>query len=249
MPIKQSETVIQALENLGGVATLGQLYRETMKIPNCKWGTKTPFASIRRIVQTQIKDIYKIKPGLYGLNKYKKQNENKGIIQETSKNKDAKEIREFNHSYYQGILIIVGNLKQFKTFCPDQDKNKTFLDRKLSELRSLKEIPKFSYDFFVDKCKTIDTVWFNEKDMPKSLFEIEHSTDIYSSLIKFNELQDFNTAMLIVADKPRRPEYDNKIRMSSFKEISRNVKFLDYESLITQYEAVIKNKDLETLII
>jgi hypothetical protein len=64
--MKQFEAVIQTLENLGGVATLGKLNQEVMKIEDCKWGTKTPFASIRRIVQTN-KDIYKIKPGLYGL--------------------------------------------------------------------------------------------------------------------------------------------------------------------------------------
>lgn len=48
--MKQNEAVILALENLGGLATLGQLYQETMKIENCTWKTKTPFASIRRIV-------------------------------------------------------------------------------------------------------------------------------------------------------------------------------------------------------
>lgn len=49
---------------------------------------KTPFASIRRIVQ-QTKGIYKIKPGLYGLEKYRKQIEDRGIIVETEKNKDS----------------------------------------------------------------------------------------------------------------------------------------------------------------
>ena len=42
---------------------------------------KTPFASIRRIVQLD-KNIYKIKPGLYGLTKFKSLNESKGFIQE-----------------------------------------------------------------------------------------------------------------------------------------------------------------------
>ena len=72
--MKQHETVIIALEKLGGVATLGQLNIEVMKTPHCKWGTKTPFASIRRIVQTRPKEIYKIKPGLYGLVNYKSKN-------------------------------------------------------------------------------------------------------------------------------------------------------------------------------
>ena len=37
-------------------------------------------------------------------------------------------------------------------------------------------------------------------EMPHSLFEIEHSTDIQNSLLKFNDLQDFYSRMVIVAD-------------------------------------------------
>jgi hypothetical protein len=48
--MKQYEAVILTLERLGGQATLAELYREVMKIKDCKWETKTPFASIRRIV-------------------------------------------------------------------------------------------------------------------------------------------------------------------------------------------------------
>ena len=50
--MKQYEAVIETIERLGGVATLGELNREVFKIKDCKWNTKTPFASIRRIVQT-----------------------------------------------------------------------------------------------------------------------------------------------------------------------------------------------------
>src|SRR4030095_13855274 len=140
----QNEAVILTLEKLGGVATLGQLYQETMKIKDCVWKTKTPFASIRRIVQLD-KNIYKIKPGLHGLVKYKTQNELKGVVTETSKNKNSKEIIEFNHSYYQGLLITIGNLKGFQTFIPNQDKNKKFIDSNLGSIRTLDDIPLYSY--------------------------------------------------------------------------------------------------------
>lgn len=49
--MKQYEAVIETLDKLGGVATLGELNREVFKITDCEWKTKTPFASIRRIVQ------------------------------------------------------------------------------------------------------------------------------------------------------------------------------------------------------
>ncbi|MCV4753317.1 hypothetical protein OFC37_28010, partial [Escherichia coli] len=78
--MRQHEAVIQTIERLGGMATLGQLYRETLKIKDCEWTTKTPFASIRRIVQTRPQEIYKIKPGLYGLVSHRAANEAKGIL-------------------------------------------------------------------------------------------------------------------------------------------------------------------------
>ena len=58
---------------------MGELNGEVFKIKDCKWNTKTPFASIHRIVQ-QTKGIYKIRPGLYGLEKYKKQIEDRGFF-------------------------------------------------------------------------------------------------------------------------------------------------------------------------
>lgn len=247
--MKQYEAVIQTIEKLGGIATLGQLNQETLKIKDCEWKTKTPFASIRRIVQTT-KDIYKIKPGLYGLVKSKKDIEANGIFVETDKNKTSKDIIEFNHSYYQGLILIIGNLKGFETFIPNQDKNKKFINKKsLAEIKTLAELPKFSYGHFIQRSSTIDVIWFNERKMPFSFFEVEHSTNIQNSLLKFNDLQDFNSKMYIVADSHRQKEYGAKIKYSSFKDINKRIEFLSYESLTKQYEQLTELQNHSTLII
>jgi hypothetical protein len=220
----QNEAVILTLEKLGGVATLGQLYQETMKIKDCVWKTKTPFASIRRIVQLD-KNIYKIKPGLYGLVKYKTQNELKGVVTETSKNKNSKEIIEFNHSYYQGLLITIGNLKGFQTFIPNQDKNKKFIDSNLGSIRTLDDIPLYSYSTTVQRSSTIDVIWFNERKMPDSFFEVEHSTDIQNSLLKFYDLQDFYSKFYIIGAKERLNEFTKKLNYHAFAKIKSRVEF------------------------
>lgn len=239
--MNQNEAVIITLEKLGGIATLGQLNQEVFKIKECVWKTKTPFASIRRIVQ-QHKEIYKIKPGLYGLKKLQVQHEQDGIISETEKNKQTKEMQIFNHSYYQGLIITIGNLKQFSTFVPQQDKNKKFINQKLSDIRTLDTIPAFSYKNLVHRSSTIDVIWFNERNMPHSFFEIEHTTDMQNSLLKFNDLQDFYTRMIIVSDKYRKNEFETKLKYTSFSEIAKNkrVAFLDYDTLIKQYEKAIE---------
>ena len=239
--MKQHEAVIIALEKLGGTAHLGDLNLETMKIKDCEWKTKSPFASIRRIVQTN-EHIYKIKPGLYALKKYQKRNESNGFIIENEKNKNSEEIKSFNHSYYQGMLTIIGNMKKFKTYLPNQDKNKKFIEKSLDDLRSIKEIPNFSYKKLIDRSKNIDVIWFNSRLMddnllmPAGFFEVEHSTDIQNSLIKFNDLQDFAARMIIVADESRKKEFESKIKSISFEHIVSKVEFLDYETLNKMYE-------------
>jgi len=245
--MNQQEAVIITLERLGGIATLGQLNQEVFKLKDCEWKTKTPFASIRRIVQTN-KNIYKIKPGLYGLLSYKKENEAKGIVQETAKNKNSKAVTEFNHSYYQGLIITIGNLKKFQTYLPNQDRNKLFLTEKLGNLSTLDKIPKYSYDNLVQRSSTIDAIWFNERMMPHSFFEVEHSTDIQNSLVKFNDLQDFFSRMIIVADKLRRGEFEKKKNYSALKDIKSRVQFLDYEALSKQYEQIIERLQFSVLI-
>ena len=86
--MKQYEAVIETLKRLGGIATLGQLNQEVFKIRDCEWNTKTPFASIRRIVQER-KEIYKIKPGLWALTSCQKKLEANGFIIENEYNAEV----------------------------------------------------------------------------------------------------------------------------------------------------------------
>lgn len=58
--MNQREAVISVMVEMGGFATLSQLY---LKVDVRDWKTKTPFATIRGIVQNE-KYFFKIKPGL-----------------------------------------------------------------------------------------------------------------------------------------------------------------------------------------
>ena len=42
----QAQAVIETIEMLGGIATLNQINQHIFKIADCKWRTKTPFASV-----------------------------------------------------------------------------------------------------------------------------------------------------------------------------------------------------------
>src|SRR3972149_11109158 len=128
--MRQHEAVINVMEEHGGYATLGFLNQEVLKVKDCVWKTKTPFASIRRIVQDE-RFFFKIKPGLWALKSYKEKLPT-DILPTKEISKSQKE--EFNHTSYQGFFVKMGNLKKFQTFVPNQDKNRLYLGKKLSDI-------------------------------------------------------------------------------------------------------------------
>lgn len=225
--MKQHEAVIKIMEQNSGFATLGYLNQEVLKVPDVEWKTKTPFASIRRIVQDE-RFFFKIKPGLWALRSHRN-NLPSEILPTDMVPKSEQEV--FNHSYYQGLLVEIGKLKKYETFVPSQDKNKKFLGKTLGEVSSPESFYQFGYEHVTRKAKTIDVCWFNVRKMPSVLFEVEHSTDIQNSLLKFVELQDYNANFFIVADKARKNEYVGKLSLNAFVPIKPRVQFMDYDKL------------------
>lgn len=246
----QPQAVIETIEMLGGLATLNQINQNIFNLEDCQWGTKTPFASIRRIVR-HTKGIYRIKPGLYALESHRQELEQNGIVVQDEHNQDSEIVKTFNHAYYQGLLLEMGKMRHLDTFVPDQDKNKQFLNQAvLGDLRTIQAIPEYSYPQLVKRSSTIDVIWFNDRHMPHSFFEVEHSTDIQNSLLKFNDLQDFAARMVIVADEKRHHEYISKLGFVAFRQLAneKRVSFLSYDSLEKQYEQEFEKQQFEFVI-
>ncbi|OQX74241.1 MAG: hypothetical protein B6D61_11785 [Bacteroidetes bacterium 4484_249] len=206
----------------GGFATLGFLNRN---VDVSEWKTKTPYASIRRIIQND-KLFFKIKPGLWALNDSKDFVLQKFKIQEKN-TKEEKDI--FLHTYFQGLLVEIGKMKNYFTYIPPQDKSKLFLDKPLHLIANTTKIFDFTYNEIVKRAKTVDVVWFNERNMPSSFFEVEHSTDIKNSLSKFDDLQDFYSKFYIVGSINRKDEFQSIVSRYTYKGIRKRISFVDYE--------------------
>lgn len=219
----QEQQVIDTLRNQGGYATLRRL-NEVMDFST--WKTKTPEASVRRIVQ--ISDaIFRIQPGLWALEESRDKVLKKFNITES----DSKSIEQFNHAYYQGLLIEIGHYRNFSTYVPPQDQHRLFLDKELGDITDHKLIPQFTFEALLRKARTVDVIWFNERNMPTHFYEVEHTTDIKNSLSKFYELQDFFSSFYIVANVHRENEFNDKINASIFSPIKSRVKFITYDKV------------------
>ena len=228
----QTQQVIDTLRQHGGYATLGSLYH---MVDTSAWATKTPQESIRRIVQ-QSPDIFKIQPGLWALEEMR----DEVLKRFELKLGNAKSEEQFSHGYYQGLLVVIGKFRHQTTYIPAQDQNRLFIDKKLGEITDTTELPNFTYEELKRKARTIDVIWFNERQMPSEFYEVEHTTDIKNSLSKFYELQDFNAGFYIVADNSRKNEFEDKLHVSMFAPIEKRVKFLNYQQVADLYEGMKK---------
>ena len=226
----QEQQVIDCMRRQGGYATLRRL---TKTLDFSTWKSKTPEATVRRIVQ-ESQHIFRIQPGLWALEEARPEVMRKFRL----KQGNAQSEEMFTHGYYQGLLIQIGKYKHLTTYVPAQDKNRLFLDQRLGELSDMTKLPKFTYDVLLRKARTVDVIWFNHCRMPSDFYEVEHTTDIKNSLAKFYELQDFASRFFIVADESRKKEYEDKLSYSIFEPIQQRVHFLSYDRVSQMYTSM-----------
>ncbi|MBR6930739.1 MAG: hypothetical protein IKH61_11030 [Bacteroidales bacterium] len=234
--ITQEQQVIETLRQAGGFATLRRLNE---LVDFSTWKTKTPEATIRRIVQDS-DEIFRIQPGLWALEEMRSEI----LAKFNLKPGNQKSEEVFSHGYYQGLLVEIGKFQNQKTYIPAQDKGRLFIGQPLGSITDTTELPDFTYDELKRKARTIDVIWFNERKMPSAFYEVEHTTDIKNSLSKYYELQDFHAKFYIVADEIRKREFEDKLHVSMFESIQNRVLFLDYQRVATMYEGLTKIKNV-----
>ena len=142
---------------------------------------------------------------------------------------------KYTHGYYQGLLVDIGNAEHYMTYVPPADRNRPYSQSKLGDKTTLRQIYEFTGQKILRKAKTVDTIWFNCREMPDSFFEVEHTTDIQHSLDKFYELQDFNAKFFIVSDLSNEAHFNDLLSYSHYREICKRVEFRDYAWLYRYY--------------
>ena len=118
------------------------------------------------------------------------------------------DIPDLSHSQIQTLLGSIGNYKGFDIWIPPYDRNK--LDwNYATKFECINNLPDRYYSIF-DSIKEVDVLWMQRgSNQVKSLFEVEHSTPIYSGLLRFNDLH--------LTDNKLKPKYSivsNDLRRS-----------------------------------
>ncbi len=229
-----SEAIEQVMLKHGYFATLKQLHDEGPKLKT--YIGKTPDRTINERVQRD-KRFTKIMPGLWALSEYldKLPDHLNPKVEKSEQEKIA-----ISHALMQGYLIEIGNMKGYSTFSPD--KGGLFLDKKIADIISVQNCPEFTYERILQHVKYIDVIWFNTREFPSNVIEVEHSTNFRNSFLKFLELQDFATKMTIVAPTERREQFDREIIRTTFETINKRVNFISYNDVEKIYSTSVALK-------
>lgn len=221
-----SEAIEQVMLHNGYYAPLKLLYKEFEKYR--QFSGLTPLKTIQERVQRD-KRFTRIGLGVYALTEYLDK------LPQIITPKTTGEKTNQRHSAVQGMIIEIGNMEGFDTYTPDR--SKMFANKELCNIATIREFPLFTYDKIVQSVKFVDVAWFNERGFPEKIFEVEDSTDFRGSLVKFAELQDFNTSFNLVASVERKTKYDREVSKTAFANIINRCHFVNYSDIEEYYNA------------
>lgn len=251
MPKKQSvwETVIlKVLEKHNGIATLKNFYEE---VPPQIKKTKTTDAKhdirgfLRRLKNVK-KKIKQIGLSTYALLDVKVENNIYQNIQNRGFEKEFLGLPQNQiHGYVEGMLVEIGNLKNYQTYTPDG--NVIFNTKPLSDLMTCDGFPQFTYQDILSIVKQIDVIWFKDR-FPYLTFDVEFSTQISMALVRANELRNFKVNFYIVANENKENLLKTKLNASAFQEIKNDIKFITIKSVFDDYRRLVLENKGESLI-
>lgn len=142
----------------------------------------------------------------------------------------------------QYYLIITGIGSGFDVWVASNDREESYSGIKFSSL-ALEEIPVFGAPKAISMSKRIDVIWFEKgSHKPVRFFEIEHTTPIYSGLLRLNDvLMDYPIPKAtIVVPEDRLDKVDTEINRPTFRDLAVVCNFLTYKEVEEWYEATQK---------
>jgi len=151
----------------------------------------------------------------------------------------------FNHSQIQTLIGSIGVHRGYDIWIPNIDRNK--LDWNLSEKFVCKSDLPERYLRVNDVIKEVDVLWFKRGSSDLSaMFEVEHSTPIYSGLLRFNDLHltepNLRPKFNIVSNDLRRASFLRQINRPTFKTsgLSELCNFLEYKDVFNWFNRTLK---------
>lgn len=155
---------------------------------------------------------------------------------------------ELSHSAVQSMISAIGIAKGFDIWVPQNDRCK--LDSALVDSNLCRaELPSPLAPIF-DVLGEIDVLWIERgANRVSSMFEVEHTTPIYTALLRFNDahlaIPKDSPSFRIVAEDARRAAFIKQLNRPTFKASGLNqlCTFLEYRNVFGWLNRVSQTKD------
>lgn len=148
------------------------------------------------------------------------------------------------HSQIQLLLARMGKKLGCSVWVAANDHNKEFNGQQLGEL-SLETLPSLGVDKEAQKAiRMIDVLWLKGGKQVAAAFEIEHTTSIYSGLLRMSDLvassPNINFPLYIVTPEKRLDKVRFELSRPTFQtlELHKRCGFFSYESLEREADSI-----------
>jgi type II restriction enzyme len=150
------------------------------------------------------------------------------------------EIPDYTHSQVQTILADIGAKKGHDIWLPRS--NRAQIDRVLAPDLPLRDAIPHALASVVSIAEEIDVIWLRRgSGLLAALYEVEHTTSIYSGLLRFNDIHlvasSERPTFTIVAKDVRRDVFTRNVQRPTFtySGLDKLCTFLDYRSVAAWY--------------
>lgn len=160
-------------------------------------------------------------------------------LQQAVENSEA-EVPALSHSQVQTLLGAIGAAKGFHIWIPQNDRRA--LDWSLVSRFEMANMLPLVYESVCAIAEQVDVIWFNKgSGHVQALYEVEHSTTIYSGLLRFNDIHlvapSLQSRFSIVAEGVRRGCFARQLNRPTFQAsgLHELCSFLEYPEVYGWY--------------
>ena len=151
-----------------------------------------------------------------------------------------RQARELSHSQVQTLMAAIGHLKGYEVCVPDSDLAR--LDWCLTTRFPLRTTAPPGFEQVHNILGEIDVIWVaRDRSTVEGLYEIEHSTPVYSGLLRFNDilLTDPKVSRFsIVSNDTRRDLFARQLLRPTFRKsgLAELCSFLEYANVFEWHQ-------------
>ena len=164
-------------------------------------------------------------------------------IETIAKSTGKAPIPDLSHSQIQTLLGAIGIAKQFDVWIPPVDRSK--LDWSIAHEFSQRDVLPSGFEKVSHILSEIDVIWLRRGgNEVKGLFEVEHSTPIYSGLLRFNDIHlitpNLKARFSIVANNERRSLFVKQLNRPTFQAsgLGEICTFLEYSDVFNWHRRI-----------